>query len=294
MLLSESQTDRYKKEGYLALESMCPADEVLQIRSTLLGLFDNRTGYNEGAQYDFVSRDDPSKPAKFPSLHDPRHYAPELLKTQYHERTLALAKQLLGPQAALYGEHALLKPALTGPKTPWHQDEAFRSPDFEYNELSIWLALQPATEENGCMQFIPGSNKLGVLEHSSPGGDKTLHPLECCGNFSPEQAVPEPLQPGGCTIHDVRTLHFTGPNTSAAPRLAYILIYNTPPVYKPGRREFPWLEGRWTDSQTRKKAWYRRGGLAVDVVRRLPSLRLTNPRWIAWATIRAVSKVWPK
>ncbi|WP_332606406.1 phytanoyl-CoA dioxygenase family protein, partial [Acinetobacter sp. ESBL14] len=162
-----------------------------------LDLFANKTGYNEGAQYDFVSRDDPSKPAKFPSLHDPRHYAPGLLKTTYHERTLDLARQLLGEEAALYGEHALLKPGPFGPETPWHQDEAFRSPDFVYNELSIWLALQPATVENGCMQFIPGSNKWDVLEHRSPGGDKTLHPLECCGDFRRDQAVAEPLDPGG-------------------------------------------------------------------------------------------------
>jgi len=293
-LLSDAETARYRDQGYLALKDMCPQDEVGYIRRTLLDLFSNKTGYNEGAQYDFVSRDDPTKPAKFPSLHDPRHYAPGLLKTVYHERTLELARQLLGPQAALYGEHALLKPGPHGPETPWHQDEAFRSPDFVYNELSIWLALQPATIENGCMQFIPGSNKWDVLEHRSPGGDKTLHPLECCGDFARDQAVAEPLDPGGITVHDARTLHFTGPNTSPSPRLAYILIYNTPPVYKPGRREFPWLEGRWTDSQTRKKQWHKRGGLAVDVMRRLPGARLTSPRWVAWATIRAVSKVWPR
>jgi len=158
-LLSDAETARYRDQGYLALKDMCPQDEVGYIRRTLLDLFSNKTGYNEGAQYDFVSRDDPSKPAKFPSLHDPRHYAPGLLKTVYHERTLELARQLLGPQAALYGEHALLKPGPHGPETPWHQDEAFRSPDFVYNELSIWLALQPATVENGCMQFLPGSNK---------------------------------------------------------------------------------------------------------------------------------------
>lgn len=117
------------------------------------------------------------------------------------------------------------------------------------------------------MQFIPGFNKSEVLEHRSPGGDKMLHPLECCGDFECDQAVAEPLQPGGCTVHDARTLHFRAP-IRRRPWLAYSLIYNTPPVYKLGRREFPWLEGRWTDRQTRKKEWHRHGGLAVDVLRR--------------------------
>jgi len=290
-VISDAQAALYQRQGFLTLEGICPPEEIELIRTTLLDLFKNRTGYDEGAQYDFVSRDDPSKPAKFPSMHDPRHYAPALLKTRYHQHALALARQLLGEDAALYGEHALLKPGLTGPETPWHQDEAFRSPDFEYKELSIWLALQPVTEENGCMQFIPGSNKYEVLEHRSPGGDKSLHPLECCADFPRELAVPAPLQAGDATVHHMRTLHYTAPNTSPAPRLAYILIFNTPPVYKPGRREFPWLEGRWTDSQTRRKQWHKRGGLAIEVMRRLPSARLTSPRWMAWATIRAVNKV---
>lgn len=289
--VSDAEAALYRWQGYLSVREICPREEITQIRATLLKLFEERTGYEEGAQYDFASRDDPSAPARFPSLHDPRHYAPELMKTVYFQRALRLARQLLGEDAALYGEHVLLKPALDGPETPWHQDEAFRSPDFEYRELSIWLALQPVTQENGCMQFIPGSNHYDVLEHCSPGGDRSLHPLQCCGAFDPGLAESVPLQAGDCTVHDARTLHYTAPNTSPVPRLAYIMIFNTPPVYKPGRRDFPWLAGRWTDSQARKKDWYRRGGIAIDMMRRLPAARWTSLRWMAWATIRAMSKV---
>lgn len=291
-LLTEKTTEQYKNDGFISLETICPSEEVLQIRQSLLRMFENKIGYEEGAQYDFVSRDDPNIPQRFPSLHDPSHYDPSLLKTTYYNSALAIAKQLLGPQAALYGEHALLKPANFGPETPWHQDEAFRSPDFEYRELSIWLALQPVEKDNGCMQFIPGSNHSEILEHRSPGGDKTLHPLECCGDFPHSEAVAVPLPAGGCTVHDMRTLHCAGPNTSDTPRLAYILIFNIPPTYRPGKRQFPWLEGRRTDSQQRKQKWHRRGGLAVEVMRRLPRARLTNGKWMAWAAIRAVNKVW--
>lgn len=292
--LADSVTAEYKTNGFIAVQDICPQDEVQQIRSTLLRLFEQKAGYNEGAQYDFSGRDDPAAPQKFPSLHDPSHYAPDLSRTEYHKRALAIARQLLGDEAALYGEHALLKPARIGPETPWHQDEAFRSPDFEYRELSIWLALQPVGTVNGCMQFIPGSHLQGVLTHQSPGGDKSLHPLECCGDFSAGNAVAVPLPAGGCTIHDMRTLHYTAPNASDAPRLAYILIFNVPPTYKPGLRKFDWLDGRRTDSQSRKLKWHRRGGIAVDMMRRLPRARLTNGKWMAWAAIRAVSKVWSR
>lgn len=47
-LLSEAETARYREQGYLALQDMCPQDEVGYIRRTLLELFANKTGYNEG------------------------------------------------------------------------------------------------------------------------------------------------------------------------------------------------------------------------------------------------------
>ena len=73
-LLSEAETARVSRATWPWTAS--PVDEVGYIRATLMDMFENRTGYNEGAQYDFISRDDPSRPARFPSLHDPRHYAP--------------------------------------------------------------------------------------------------------------------------------------------------------------------------------------------------------------------------
>ncbi len=289
--LSAEAIASYEKDGYIAIAEISPPEEVAFIRKTLLRLFEEGTGFDEGAQYDFIAHDKTGKPANFPSLHNPSHYAPELARTLFHQRATEIAKTLLGKDAALYGEHSLLKPAAKGPPTPWHQDEAFRSPDFEYRELSIWLALQPVTADSGCMQFIPGSNHYAVLPHQSPGGDKTLHPLECCGEFPAEQAVPVPLDPGGCTVHHMRTLHHTASNTSNALRLAYILIFNAPPVYRPGTRQFPWLEGRRTDSQNRHKQWFRKGGFVIEATRRLSRARLTSPRWVAWAIIRAVSKV---
>lgn len=283
--------EAYKRDGYIALEEISPPEEVEMIRKTLFRLFEEGAGFKEGAQYDFSARDNPGKPATYPSLHNPSHYAPELKRTLFHKHAAQLAKAILGKDAALYGEHSLLKPAARGPATPWHQDEAFRAPDFEYREVSIWLALQPVDKDNGCMQFLPGSQYNPVLMHDSPGGDRTLHPLECLADIPVEQAVPVPLKAGGCTAHDIRTLHHTAPNRSEGPRLAYILIFNLPPVHRPGVRTFPWQEGRKTDSDERHRQWQRKGGFLLETVRMLPRTRLTSPRWIRWAFLRAVHKL---
>ena len=50
-------------------------------------------------------------------------------------------------------------------KTPWHQDEAYWDPAMHHEAISVWMPLQPATIDNGCMQFVPGSHLDGVHEH---------------------------------------------------------------------------------------------------------------------------------
>ena len=70
-----------------------------------------------------------------------------------------------------------------------------------YNEISIWMPLQPVDTSSGCLEFIPGSHRERVLRHASPSNDPRIHALMCVDNFDETKAVPCPLPAGGCTIH---------------------------------------------------------------------------------------------
>ncbi len=89
-----------------------------------------------------------------PSVLQPSMYARELRKLSYRKAALATAKQLLGADAEFAGDHAIFKPSHRGHPTPWHQDEAFRELGFDYNELSIWIAITQSTLDNGAMAYI--------------------------------------------------------------------------------------------------------------------------------------------
>jgi ectoine hydroxylase-related dioxygenase (phytanoyl-CoA dioxygenase family) len=180
-------------------------------------------------------------------------YAPELANGQFRVNAMHIAKQLLGQECVAQGEHAILKPARIGAETPWHQDEAYWGEDREYNALSIWIPLQPATMENGCMQFVPGSQKLEVLPHHSIGHDPRVHGLEVEG-ADVSRAVACPIPAGGCTIHHNRTLHYAGPNRSDIPRRAYILGFGTPPKKRDIPRVFQWNRIKQTAREERFKA----------------------------------------
>jgi ectoine hydroxylase-related dioxygenase (phytanoyl-CoA dioxygenase family) len=217
---------RFAKDGFVQVDSVADLAEVALIRGKLEEMWAAKTGFERGYQFDLVGEGDDDREIAFPQIIHPSSFAPGLLKTAFFARAQALAKELLGPNARFSADHALLKKAEIGPETPWHQDEAFRDPAYDYDDLSIWLALQPTDELNGCMKFIPGSHKWGVLAHRPLNGNEKIHAIECVGDFEQSRAVSCHLATGSCTIHGGRTLHSAGRNRSPAPRAAWVLIHH--------------------------------------------------------------------
>jgi ectoine hydroxylase-related dioxygenase (phytanoyl-CoA dioxygenase family) len=248
--LTQDQIAFYHREGYLALEAITTQEETAWLRGIYDRLFEARAGREFGDQFDLAGPDEEGTEAALPQILNPAKYAPELKEGLYRVNALAVARQLLGPEAQYQGEHAIFKPARTGAATPWHQDEAYWNPAVEYNALSIWIPLQPATLENGCMQFVPRSHKQEVLPHHCIHNDPRIHGLEVDAADTGTAAAC-PLPPGGATIHHNRTLHYTGPNRSDIPRRAYILAYGLAVKPRSEPRDFYWNTQKQTPREQR-------------------------------------------
>jgi len=275
----ENLATTFAKDGYLQIPEIADGVEVAFIRAKLEAMWASRTGFDQGYQFDLVGDDDENKVLAFPQIIHPSMFAPELLKTKFFFQAQALARKLLGPKARFSSDHALLKKPLIGPETPWHQDHGFRDPAFEFQEVSIWLALQPTDMQNGCMQFMAGSHQWGRLPHQSLNGNEKVHAVECIGDFDPEDAIACPLPAGGCTVHGGLTLHSAGPNHSTRPRAAWVLIFELPPrpsaTVRPGTGV-----SRLTARAQREMRWKRHGGALVILRRHLSRIDLRDPRQI--------------
>ena len=257
-LLSNEMREEFEEHGYLAIQSLISPDAALELQAIYDRLFADQAGRDEGNQYDLAGNDDEAGGARLPQIMHPAKYAPELLDSILYRVVSELVTEFLGPGAEISFEHAICKPPNTGAPTPWHQDAAYWDPSNIYRDISIWVPLQEATIENGCMHFIPKSHHLDVLPHQSIGGDPTVHGLE----LTPDQAqhtqnaVACPLPPGGATIHGGYTLHFAPENRSTLPRRALILCGR--PANGPTPRDqpmtFPWLEARRTARMQRVQA----------------------------------------
>src|SRR6201999_3644631 len=95
----------------------------------------------------------------------------------------------------------------------------------------FWIPLQAATENNGCMWFIPGSNRGPKLPHHLvnrrvDGANRpTAGGTMAVDTVDPSTAVSCPLAAGGATVHHPLTLHYTGANQSDQYRKVWILHF---------------------------------------------------------------------
>jgi glycosyltransferase involved in cell wall biosynthesis/ectoine hydroxylase-related dioxygenase (phytanoyl-CoA dioxygenase family) len=268
-VLQEEQVQFFEDQGYLRVENFTTAEEIREIRQALEGLFASRRGEKEGAFADLVAGADHADEMSSPQILNPVNYLPKLHQTQCFKNGLRMAKQLLGEDARCFFDLSILKKPKVGKATPWHQDEAFRDPNFEYRELTVWVALQEVKAETGCLQFIPQSHKAPVFDHRSANNDPTSQALECVGEFEHAKAVACPLKPGGCTIHHHRTLHFAAPNVSDTARYTYIMTFGVTPKPLAEKRTFAWLNQKAAPIQERKRQWMRHGGVLITAWRRL-------------------------
>ena len=271
--LSADQVAEFFRQGFLVIEApQIPKRDLEWCSNILMRMLESGEGRSEGRNLDLIARDGGGDTV-LPTVLQPSLYAAELRKWPYRKTAIAVARQLLGPQAAFSGDHTIFKPVHKGGPTPWHQDEAFREPGFEYEEISIWIALTDSTIENGAMGYIPGSHLLGVLPHRLNGGSKQANTIECYAGFDPQTAAVCPIPAGAMIIHHGRTIHGSSGNKTNSPRLAYILQYSTPVRISKEIRGAPWLEHLRSANQRRRRRFLLRGGIFPELLRVLRSDR---------------------
>jgi len=138
---------------------------------------------------------------------------------------LSLVRQLLKTDDVDYlQDQVLMKPAFHGSEVSWHQDSGYWTsiePRVDPPAIvTCWVAIDNVTQENGCVQMVPGSHKRGLLPHQA-GGNQLLH----VQGVDLTTAVPVVLPPGGVSFHHSCTVHGSAPNTTAHRRRGLALSY---------------------------------------------------------------------
>lgn len=129
---------------------------------------------------------------------------------------LDIVGRMLDAEPEMFQEMALFKPPGIGREKPWHQDHAYFNLPEGAKVVGVWVALDEATLENGCMVFQPGGHKAGPIPHFN------RRDWQICDSdiLDGGATVAAPLPAGGCLIFDGLTPHGTPMNRSARRRRA--------------------------------------------------------------------------
>lgn len=244
---TEKQKAHYESEGYFILHNVISVDLAAELR----GVIRNVIMLPEPGKFVDI---DPMNPmedtpqgriARYRKLGNFCVQSPLIWHNVFAgEKFLNITRHFLGDDIIVKFNSCFLKPAHTGSATPWHQDNGLWR-DGETEPFNFWTPLEPATRENGCMQFIPGSHKTEIVEH-------VLYPDSIHGEL-PREAVKEmqqkhgihhiELDPGDVVFWHSNMWHYSPPNKSARSRIAIAGVWTNPEIARKSRRI--WQQARW-------------------------------------------------
>lgn len=167
--------------------------------------------------------------AELGSLHyrDKAHTAlTSPLELATHPGVLDVVEALIGPDILLYNSTYIIKEPQTDSFVAWHQDLTYWGLMEDDAQVSMWLALSPATPASGCMSMIPGSHRNGRMHHEKDTSDGNLLLLgQHVTDIDPTDGVACPLRPGEASFHHGWTVHTSAPNLSDDRRIGLNVQY---------------------------------------------------------------------
>ncbi|MAQ07749.1 MAG: phytanoyl-CoA dioxygenase family protein [SAR116 cluster bacterium] len=199
-MLNKKQLEKYYQDGYVIPDFQMAEKELLEIEKL----------------HDQLIKKYPKYLNYCPAI---LQYDESFLKYCLNEKILNLVEQLIGKDFALWNSSFFAKPAFNGHATPWHQDGQYW-PIRPLATCTVWLAIDDATEENGCLKFIKGSHRDKKLKKHefNKNENLTLHQELLKTEYNEDDSVNLILNRGQISLHDVYLVHGSEANFSPKSR----------------------------------------------------------------------------
>ena len=150
------------------------------------------------------------------------------------DRILDILSHILAPDIEFLSDKVVFKSDSTTFASPWHQDWHYWHGAHKY---SIWVALDDATVDNGCLKLFPGSHKSAIVHDGDASDGHGFGNRLREDAIDESQAITAELEAGGAVFFHDLTLHASHPNRSGAERWVWI------PTYRDAKAEdndYPW------------------------------------------------------
>jgi ectoine hydroxylase-related dioxygenase (phytanoyl-CoA dioxygenase family) len=223
-LLSKKQIEFFNENGFLAGIKMLDDRQLKQLRNELNELSDaHHPGHS--LFYEFHSNESADPQTVLFHALGAWRITKGFHDVLWNPRFIIAASQLLGNKPVRFWHDQLFyKPAKKGGVVAWHQDYSYWTRTLPMSHLTCWCGLDDATVENGCVQYVPGSHRWGLLDKPNLAGD-LLGIMDYLTEEQKKQFHPvyAEVKAGEAIFHHPLTLHGSGENKSSRPRRAFVI-----------------------------------------------------------------------
>jgi phytanoyl-CoA hydroxylase len=218
-LLDEEQVRFFVEQGYLVVPDLMDAGELEELKREIVVVArdhykrENSTVVSEDA-------DDSEVLKSILCIHQPHFVSPIIEKYVRHPKICGILSQITGAHLPWWDGSVKCMQSMYFVKPPefqgqaWHQDEIY-IPTRDRSLIGAWIAVDDATQENGCLWIVPGSHKTGYLysqrEHDNP--DEFDSAPESYG-FDESDEVPVEVKAGTLVFFNGYLLHRSRKNRS--------------------------------------------------------------------------------
>lgn len=222
--LTAAQVDFFNENGYLSGIKMLEEWQVDELCKQLAEIADpNHPGHHLFYEFHTNESTDPDSVL----FHSLGHWR---ITEGFHDlfwnpAFTRAASQLLGDVSVrLWHDQLFCKPAHHGGVVAWHQDYSYWTCTKPMQHLTCWVALDDATTENGCLNYIPGSHRWGLLDRPNLAGDMNgLMEFLSDEQKAAFKPIPIELKKGYATFHHPLLVHGSYENKSERSRRAFVL-----------------------------------------------------------------------
>lgn len=209
--LSTSDIEAYQENGFVVIEDFLSPEELEHWRQSVAKAMHERNGQKMPGKSITVGQDDGINPDAdyynnvFDQMLNLWQTNENVKRLMLDERIGRMASELSGAAGIrIWHDQALVKRPWANP-TSWHLDTPFWS-FADRRALSIWVALDDATLENGCLFFIPGSHKITTFEN--PGIGKNMNAIfDFYPSLKRSRSTAVEMKAGSCSFHNGLTIH---------------------------------------------------------------------------------------
>lgn len=207
MKLTKTQLEQYHDQGFVVIPDVFPREELADINQEIDSLQETKKYRNPGWVMELGLHSDTTK-----------NFAKD-------ERLLSLIEDIVKPGIAIYSAKLTAKLPQSATECEWHQDDYYYVKNSESRtRMSVWVPLQDANEDNGCLWVVPESHKWGLHDHWKNENS------QCPQVLHHEQhdysgAIPVNMSAGSVVLFSALLWHSSRGNVTEQIRRAFIVSY---------------------------------------------------------------------